>query len=672
MKSEEVKEAVTRLAPLALYIIQGRSPSDRVTIHYYLLLITSTQGGGKVMYRVLYRKWRPKVFSDVVGQPQVTTTISSQVKENRLSHAYLFTGSRGTGKTTCAKIFSKAVNCLNPVNGDPCNECEICRGIDSGSVLDIVEIDAASNRGIEDIRILRDEVNFTPSQAKYRVYIIDEVHMLTIEAFNALLKTLEEPPEHVKFILATTEVHKLPATILSRCQRFDFRRIEPQYIAERLKYIAGEEGAALSHEAAMLIARISDGGMRDALSLLDRCISVSDNVDVDIVASSAGLMGREHIYSLIRAIASSDTAKCLMILDELHKGSCDTERLITELIDRFRGFLIVKTVASPENLLVCTSEELEEIKQIAGMFTKESVLYALNVLTSASDAMRKTQNRRIEAEMALIRLTRPETDESVAALSVRIAQLEKEIAILKKNGVRVAEGKPVITEAKEYNAPTSDLRPPIPDDASLPFEPDDIPPPAEEDFPFEDSGFDYEPPFAQDELPFVPDEAPPVKKSSSLGEFKGFGEEGASMGFAKMFSDSSDDGDDSFDFDAFMKQHEGNHKKAEPVREEAPPPPAEPDLNKYDALFEESLPDDTGKDRIDNRTWGKIVLETEKLFPPLIGQLTGSSARIEGNTIYIRLGEKNLKVFVNEQMMGNFVGKAAEALLGKSYKIKID
>ena len=225
------------------------------------------------MYRVLYRKWRPKVFADVIGQPQVTTTIASQVKENRLSHAYLFTGSRGTGKTTCAKIFSKAVNCLNPVNGDPCNECEICRGIDAGSVLDIVEIDAASNRGIEDIRILRDEVNFTPSQAKYRVYIIDEVHMLTIEAFNALLKTLEEPPEHVKFILATTEVHKLPATILSRCQRFDFRRIEPQYIAERLKYVAGEEGAQLSHDAAMLIARIADGGMRDALSLLDRCIS---------------------------------------------------------------------------------------------------------------------------------------------------------------------------------------------------------------------------------------------------------------------------------------------------------------------------------------------------------------------------------------------------------------
>ena len=292
---------------------------------------------------------------------------------------------------------------------------------------DIVEIDAASNRSIDDIRLLKEEVNFTPSQAKFRVYIIDEVHMLTIEAFNALLKTLEEPPEHVKFILATTEVHKLPATILSRCQRFDFRRIEPDHIADRLKYIASEEGAEISHEAAMLIARIADGGMRDALSLLDRCISVSDSVTVDTVSVSAGLMGREHIYTLIKAVASGDTARCLMILDELHKGSCDTERLITELIDRFRGFLIVKTVSKPEDLLACTEEELTEIKAIAELFTKDAVLYALNVLTAAADAMRRTQNRRIEAEMALIRLTRPETDESAAALSVRIARLEKEI-----------------------------------------------------------------------------------------------------------------------------------------------------------------------------------------------------------------------------------------------------
>ncbi|MBO5395255.1 MAG: DNA polymerase III subunit gamma/tau [Clostridia bacterium] len=639
------------------------------------------------MYRVLYRKWRPKVFSDVIGQPQVTTTIASQVKENRLSHAYLFTGSRGTGKTTCAKIFSKAVNCLNPVNGDPCNECEICKGIDAGSVLDIVEIDAASNRGIEDIRILRDEVNFTPSQAKYRVYIIDEVHMLTIEAFNALLKTLEEPPEHVKFILATTEVHKLPATILSRCQRFDFRRIEPQFIAERLKYVAREEGAELSHDAAMLIARIADGGMRDALSLLDRCISVSDSVTVDTVSASAGLMGREHIYSLVRAVADGDTARCLMILDELHKGSCDTERLVTELIDRFRGFLIVKTVKNPENLLVCTDEELGEIKEIASLFTKETVLYALNVLTTAADAMRKTQNRRIEAEMALIRLTRPETDESVSALSVRISQLEKEIELLKRNGVRAAEHNPVKTGGE-----TPPLREEIPFDDVPPFEEaGGETPPLREDLPFEESdGFDEAPPFDDvppfDDAPPFDDVPPPFEEAggetpplredmpfgnapkTNLGEFRGFGEEGASKMFD--FSDDGDDADDSFDFDAFMKQHEGNHKKAEP--EIQPAAPEEPDLNKYDELFEDTLPEDVGGDKIDNRTWGKIVLETEKLFPPLIGQLTGSSARIEGGTIYIKLGEKNLKVFVKEEILGNFVTKAAGTVLGKTYRIKID
>ncbi len=662
------------------------------------------------MYRVLYRKWRPKVFSDVIGQPQVTTTIASQVKENRLSHAYLFTGSRGTGKTTCAKIFSKAVNCLNPVNGDPCNQCEICKGIDAGSVLDIVEIDAASNRGIEDIRILRDEVNFTPSQAKYRVYIIDEVHMLTIEAFNALLKTLEEPPEHVKFILATTEVHKLPATILSRCQRFDFRRIEPQFIAERLKYVAKEEGAELSHDAAMLIARIADGGMRDALSLLDRCISVSDRVSVDTVSTSAGLMGREHIYSLVRAVADGDTAKCLMILDELHKGSCDTERLVTELIDRFRGFLIVKTVKNPENLLVCTDEELSEIKEIASLFTKETVLYALNVLTAAADAMRKTQNRRIEAEMALIRLTRPETDESVSALTVRISQLEKEIENLKKSGVRV----PVIemrdedaalrkaglaplkvaeeivnlpvfnmTEEKksDENTPNSDETPPFEVTEELPFEEasefrnpnsefEEVPFPDDSDFCDVPPPFDEDVPFA--EAPNSEFRIPNSDKPSGLGEFKGFGEEGGSRMF-DFSDDGGDDADDSFDFDAFMKQHEGNHKKAEPeVQTASPAVPEEPDLNKYDELFEDTLPEDNGGDKIDNRTWGKIVLETEKLFPPLIGQLTGSSARIEGATIYIKLGEKNLKVFVKEEILGNFVSKAAMTVLGKTYKIKLD
>ncbi len=328
------------------------------------------------MYRVLYRKWRPQVFDDVVGQPHITRTLSAEVREDRLSHAYLFTGSRGTGKTTCAKILAKAVNCLSPVNGNPCNKCAICRGIDDGTVLDVTEMDAASNRGIDDIRALRDEVNFTPSAAKYRVYIVDEVHMLSADASNALLKTLEEPPAHVIFILATTEINKILPTILSRCQRFDFRRIEPKVIADRLTYVAGEEGSLLDPEAAMLIARLSDGGMRDALSLLDACISVNGHVTTEVVFSCAGLVGREQIYTLVEAIGHADASAALRTLDALHAASCDTGRLLSELTDRYRSFLILKTVKKPGDLIVGTEEELERLKKLSALFTKEQVLYA--------------------------------------------------------------------------------------------------------------------------------------------------------------------------------------------------------------------------------------------------------------------------------------------------------
>ena len=414
------------------------------------------------MYRVLYRKWRPQVFGDVVGQPHITRTLSAEVRENRLAHAYLFTGSRGTGKTTCAKILSKAVNCLHPVNGDPCNECEICRGIDRGSVLDVVEIDAASNRGIDDIRQLRDESNFTPAQAKYRVYIIDEVHMLTIEAFNALLKTLEEPPEHVKFILATTEVHKLPSTILSRCQRFDFRRIEPRVIADRLLYVAEEEGAKLREDAAMLIARVADGGMRDALSLLDSCMSVADEITTEVVSACAGLMGRDYIYALVRAVAAGDAAKCLTLLDELHNASCDTERLLGELTNQFRNFLIIKTVRRPEELIVCTADELITLKELAALFTDEHILYALNVLAKTTETVKRTTSRRIEAEMALIRICSPETDTDVSALNARIAALESALASVQAGGTVPAKAAPV----KEAPAPAAPAAVPVAPDAA--------------------------------------------------------------------------------------------------------------------------------------------------------------------------------------------------------------
>ena len=312
------------------------------------------------MYQVLYRKWRPQVFSDVVGQPQVTVTLQNELKAGRIAHAYLFTGSRGTGKTTCAKILAKAVNCLSLKEGDPCGECESCVGIDNGSVMDVVEIDAASNNGVENIRNLREEASFTPAAAKYRVYIIDEVHMLSIGAFNALLKTLEEPPAHVVFILATTEVHKLPATILSRCQRFDFHRIDPEVIADRLQFVAGEENAHLEREAALLIARIADGGMRDALSLLDQCMGRSSEITLEVVSETAGLAGRDHLFSLADTVLRQNGGQALEQIDELHKASKDMVRLCEELAGHFRNLMLLKTMKNPQNLIVVSQDEYQK------------------------------------------------------------------------------------------------------------------------------------------------------------------------------------------------------------------------------------------------------------------------------------------------------------------------
>ena len=272
------------------------------------------------MYRVLYRKWRPTGFGDVIGQPQVTSTLKNEIKSGRISHAYLFTGSRGTGKTTCAKILAKAVNCLDLKDGEPCGVCENCVGISKGTIMDVVEMDAASNNSVNNIREVLDEVMFTPSEAKYRVYIIDEVHMLTQGAFNALLKTLEEPPSHVVFILATTEVHKIPATILSRCQRFDFNRISARDISARLEYIAKEENVTLDHEAAMLIAAVADGAMRDALSILDRCIGLSENISCDVVREATGLAGRDYLFTLAQAVKEENVPLAINTINELHKA----------------------------------------------------------------------------------------------------------------------------------------------------------------------------------------------------------------------------------------------------------------------------------------------------------------------------------------------------------------
>lgn len=393
------------------------------------------------MYRVLYRKYRPKFFADVIGQSQVTDTLKNELRSGRLAHAYLFTGSRGTGKTTCSKILSKAVNCLNPNDGDPCGECEICRGIDDGTVLDVVEIDAASNNGVDDIRTLREEANFTPANTKYRVYIIDEVHMLSIGAFNALLKTLEEPPEHVLFILATTEVHKIPATILSRCQRFDFHRISPHDIAERLKFVCKSENVEIDDNAALLVAGIADGAMRDALSLLDQCMGRSEgHITEDIVRKTAGLADKSHLLSITEMIMTQDSAGFIRIIDELYKNSKDMARLCDELIAHFRELMLIKTMKQPRDIIVISEEDYNKMNTQAMALPLADIVRTIEILQNSREKMLRGANRRVEMEMTAVKLCSKE--QSVVSATVdpaienRVSAIEKLLSSMKDFSVR--------------------------------------------------------------------------------------------------------------------------------------------------------------------------------------------------------------------------------------------
>ena len=405
-------------------------------------------------YQVLYRKWRPKTFADVSGQPHIVAALQNEVRQGRPAHAYLFIGSRGTGKTSCAKILAKAVNCLHPQNGDPCNECDNCRGIDDGSILDVMEIDAASNNGVDNIRELREAVNFTPAVAKYRVYIIDEVHMLSDGAFNALLKTLEEPPPHVIFILATTEAHKMPATILSRCQRFDFARIAPEDIAARLQTVAAGEQFTLTDEAAMLLARLADGAMRDALSLTDQCLSRSREIDADVVASATGLAGREHLYALSAAVRTHQSGDALALIDTLYNASQDMARLCTEWLGFYRELMLCKSVARPQDIIIATDAELKRLQDEAAQYELATVLYAMDTLQQACQRLQTGADRRLETEMAALRLCDPTLDTSSAALISRIETLEKALN-------RLSAGMPAASvAAAPVSAPTVEAAPP--------------------------------------------------------------------------------------------------------------------------------------------------------------------------------------------------------------------
>ena len=381
------------------------------------------------MHQALYRKWRPRSFDEVYGQEHITSILKYEVANNKFSHAYLFCGSRGTGKTSCAKILAKAVNCLDPSNGSPCGKCEACRAIDAGATTDVLEMDAASNNGVDNIRDIRDEVVYSPSNLKYRVYIIDEVHMLSASAFNALLKTLEEPPAHVVFILATTELHKLPATIISRCQRFDFRRITTEVLKDHLLRIAEAEGIELEESAAVLLAKQAQGGMRDAISLFDLCAGNREKIDEEIVNNTVGKIGRESILSVVRAVLDRDYETIFAAIDEVVSSSRDVTVFWQDLISVYRDLLIVKSSSTSSAYLDLTDSETVALKAIAADFSIEKLSYHCSMLNEALLAMQKANSiRRITAELTLVRMCDERLNTSPEAMLSRIASIESRLA----------------------------------------------------------------------------------------------------------------------------------------------------------------------------------------------------------------------------------------------------
>ena len=487
------------------------------------------------MYRALYRKWRPQRFEDVVGQRAIVTALKNQITAGRVGHAYLFTGVRGTGKTTCAKIFAKAVNCLHPVNGDPCGECEICKGIDNGSLLDVVEMDAASNNGVDDIRDLRDETAYTPSACQYKVYIIDEVHMLSTAAFNALLKTLEEPPAHVIFILATTEIQKVPATILSRCQRYDFTRIGPEDIARRVEYIAGEEKLELTSDGAELIARLADGALRDALSILDTCAGVTAKIDADVVRRMAGVTDRSYLFHISDALEAQDAAAALAQLAQLRQQSVDVKRLTEELIAHYRALMLAALPGGQALLSGVSPEEEALYLQKGPEMGQREAIRAIRTLGTALEHMTRGSDQRIELELALFSLSEPPQQMQAAAVQpapARAAQPEAPrpfaaavqpfasapvqpapAAAAPQTPAAVAEPAPAAQEAPP--APADEL-PPMPEeppvqqsDAALPWdEPAPQAPPPEEPEPVAQP----EPPAPVEQPPAAEEPPAPVQE----------------------------------------------------------------------------------------------------------------------------------------------------------------
>lgn len=398
------------------------------------------------MYQALYRKYRPQTFDDVVGQQAVTQTLKTQILSGKLSHAYLFTGSRGTGKTSSAKILAKAVNCENPQNGNPCNACSACRAIDSGACMDVLEIDAASNNGVDNVRDLRDDAIYTPSQVKMRVYIIDEVHMLSLSAFNALLKIIEEPPKHLLFILATTELHKVPATILSRCQRFSFRRISQEDISARLQYVAYEEGIDLDDSAARVLARLADGGMRDGLSLLDQCASATTGeLNADKVYACLGIAGIQQCGKLMACIAAHDTPGALSIMNRLYAEGKDMGALLDELACLTRDFMVLKTAPNEGLTMLSGVTPEQEVKQLAGEISTGELQRMMNLIQRTIAGFGRSASRRMDAELCIVNLCQPELDPDIDGVLARVTRLEEQI----KSGIAIAAAPSVELKAED-------------------------------------------------------------------------------------------------------------------------------------------------------------------------------------------------------------------------------
>ena len=456
------------------------------------------------MYQALYRKWRPKTFSDVVGQEHVTETLQRQVAEGRLSHAYLFTGTRGTGKTTCAKILAKAVNCEHPENGNPCNKCQSCLGIESGGFLDVMELDAASNNGVDHVRALRDEAIYSPAQVKKRVYIIDEVHMLSIAAFNALLKILEEPPEHLMFILATTELHKVPATILSRCQRFAFRRILPREIVGRLNYIAEQEGIDLRPDGAELLAHIADGALRDALSLLDQCAAAGGTIDSAAVLDALGLAGNLQTAQLMDCVLRRDTKAALLLLHRLYGSGKDVGAVLGELSALARDLLISKTAPEGGAALLTGGYDGQTMGSLLRQADSARLIAICTTLQRAAADMNVSVNRRTDAELCLLKLCDETLSGDLSAINARLARLEQQMA----TGVRYAAAEStaqVVPAPAEKPAPARAAAKPTAVE-------DEAPPPWEDSAPASADGSfdDAPPPYGEPAEPERPQSATPA------------------------------------------------------------------------------------------------------------------------------------------------------------------